>query len=102
MKKNKGFQIKVQWDRQGENVEIFSFATKEEAEAFILGVQKGNGWDDSTMEYLDIKPNQDDIQEIVKDLGGVLYDFDNGYNVFECRDMLQGIEDRLKKIAKGV
>tara|TARA_Y100001973_G_scaffold94687_1_gene147038 strand:- start:577 stop:738 length:162 start_codon:yes stop_codon:yes gene_type:complete len=46
------YKIKVQWDRQGENVEIFSFATKEEAEAFILGVQKGNGWDDSTMEYL--------------------------------------------------
>ena len=42
------------------------------------------------------------IQEIVEDLGGILYDFDNGYNVFECRDMLQSIEDRLKKIAKGV
>tara|TARA_R100000781_G_C4045430_1_gene115510 strand:+ start:94 stop:273 length:180 start_codon:yes stop_codon:yes gene_type:complete len=52
MKKNKGFQIKVQWDRLGEAVEIFSFATEEEESAFVLGVLEGNGWDDPTWEYL--------------------------------------------------
>ena len=52
MKKNKGFQIKVQWDRLGEDVEIFSFATEEEESAFVLGIEKGNGWDAPTWEYL--------------------------------------------------
>ena len=52
MKKNKGFQIKVQWDRLGEDVEIFSLATEEEESAFVLGIEKGNGWDAPTWEYL--------------------------------------------------
>ena len=41
-----------------------------------------------------------EIKEIIKDLEGILYDFDKGYNVFESMKDLESAVIKLKKLRK--
>jgi hypothetical protein len=46
------YKIKMQWDRIGENIQILAFDSRKERDAFLSGVEMGNGWDSPEYEFL--------------------------------------------------
>ena len=45
---------------------------------------------------------KDKLAEVIQDLGGVLYDFDKGINVYSCMDDLGHAHSRLKDLLADI
>ena len=46
------YPVKIQWDREGENVETIEFHSKKERNAFLSGVMQAKGWDAPDWSFL--------------------------------------------------
>ena len=44
---------------------------------------------------------KEEIESIIQDLEGILYDFDKGYDVYESMKDLESVVVKLKRIRKG-
>ena len=51
------YPVEIQWDREGEHIQTLEYHSAKERDAFLSGVEQGNGWDAPDWKFLDpIRP----------------------------------------------